>query len=297
MRTRFSYAFEELDEDLARPPKAALRALLSAGIMMGPKGWTALDKESRQALAVAGMHEQVNTALVTQLINPAGPANIRLVPRLSDPPRHEVPAALTRALGISRPISAEEWSALSALDRYVIDSLANNARLLWRALDEIGRLPGSPLRIAAAAPWSGALARCEVFVRPEAQQRLLLPGFLGGRAMLLARAAGVRAARRASHTIDLQADTGTGPIELDWALQRSSGVMLWQGHVSTWEGEFFPAAALLAVTAAAIAVYDMCKDVDPQASISGAGIAEEPWKVGIEGEREEATTVYTPGRG
>jgi cyclic pyranopterin phosphate synthase len=297
MRTRFSYAFEELTDELLRPPKAALRALLSAGIMLGPKGWSALDKDSRQALAVAGMHEHINTVMVSELVGPAGPANIKLVPRLVDPSRSEVPEPVIRSLGLTRTISVEEWSALSALDRYVIDSLGNNARLLWRAVEEIARLPGSPLRLAATRPWSGALARCEVFVHPEAQKRLGQTAFLGGRAMLLARAAGVRAARKAARVFDLQAETGTGPIELDWDVKPSTNVMLWQGHVSTWEGEFYPAAALLAVTAAAIAVYDMCKDLDPQATIGGAGIAEEPWRVGQPHEdREEATSVFVQGR-
>lgn len=295
MKTKFSYAFEELTQELSRPPKSAMRAMFCAGIMLSPKGWQSLSVDTRQALAVAGMHDAINEAMVRQLLNEASPSCMKMVPRLQDPPRHELPKGLLGALGLMRTITIEEWAALSTLDRFVLDSLSHNTRLLWRAVEEIARKPDSPLRRLPSKPWSGALARCEVFVRPEARQQMLSPKFLGGRATLLARAAGVRAARRAARFFDLQVEVVTGPTELDWAISRSSGVMLWQGHVSTWDADFFPAASLLAVSTAAVAVYDMIKDIDPHAFITGAGIAEESWKVGTSDEREEATALYRAG--
>jgi cyclic pyranopterin monophosphate synthase len=292
MRTRFSYAFEELTQELNRPPKAAMRAMFSAGIMLSPKGWQSLTVDTRQALAVAGLHEKINESMVRQLLNEAGPTHMKMVPKIQDPPRDDLPKGLLAALGLMRTITVEEWRGLTPLDRFVLDSLSHNTRLLWRAIEEIARQPDSPLRRMPTKPWSGALARCEVFIRPEARQLLLSSKFLGGRATLLARAAGVRAARRAGRFFDLQAEVATGPTELDWAMGRTTGVMLWQAHVSTWDAEFFPAASLLAVTTAAVAVYDMIKEVDPQAFINGAGIAEERWKVGTTEDREEATAVY-----
>jgi hypothetical protein len=99
-----------------------------------------------------------------------------------------------------------------------------------------------------------------------------------------------------SKILDLHADTLIGPAELDWRATGNAGVLLWQGHVSDWQGAFFPAASLLAVTAAAIALYDMVKEFDPLASIGAAGIAEEAWKVGTAEDQDESTSVFVPER-
>jgi len=295
MKTRFSYAFEELTEDLPRPPKAALRAMFAAGILVSPKGWKTLSTETRQALALEGTRDTVNLVMVSELLKEAPPGQIRLVARTADPSIDAVPAPVLKALGPTRTITQPQWATLRALDRYVIASLAANTRLLWRALDELSAVPGSQLPKAGGQSWSGALAHCEVHCHPNAIERLTSPKFLDGKAFVLARVAGVRAARRASELFDLQSETATGPAELDWGPTKQAGVLLWQGHVSTWDGEFFPAASMLAVSAAAVALYDMVKEIDPTASIGAAGIVEEPWRVGGAGgfDREESTAVYS----
>lgn len=295
MKTRFSYAFEELTEDLPRPPKAALRAMFAAGILVSPKGWKTLSAETRQALALEGTRDTVNMVMVSELLKEAPPGQIRLVARTTDPSADSVPAPVLKALGPTRTISLPQWASLRALDRYVIASLSANTRLLWRALDELAAVPGSQLPKSGGQSWSGALARCEVHCHPNAIERLSSPEYLDGKAFVLARVAGVRAARRASDLFDLQSETATGPAELDWGPTKQAGVLLWQGHVSTWDGEFFPAASMLAVSAAAVALYDMVKELDPTASIGAAGIVEEPWRVGGAGgfDREESTAVYS----
>lgn len=295
MKNRFCYAFEELNEDLPRPPKAALRAMFSAGILVSPRGWKSLSNETRQALATEGTREQINVVMVAELLKEAPPGHIRLVARTADPPVDQVPPAVLKALGPTRSISASEWASLRALDRYVIASLAANTRLLWRALDEFASEPGSKLTKGGGQSWSGALAHCEVHCHPNAIERLTSSKYLDGRAFVLARVAGVRAARRTSEMLDLQVETVSGPAELDWGPTKQPGVLLWQAHVSTWDGEFFPAASLLAVSTAAVALYDMVKEIDPTASIGSAGIVEEPWRVGSAGgfEREESTAVYS----
>lgn len=295
MKTRFSYAFEELTEDLPRPPKAALRAMFAAGILVSPKGWKTLSTETRQALALEGTRDTVNLVMVSELLKEAPPGQIRLVARTSDPAVDAVPAPVLKALGPTRTLTQPQWASLRALDRYVLASLAANTRLLWRALEELASLPGSQLPKSGGQSWSGALAHCEVHCHPNAIERLTSPKFLDGKAFVLARVAGVRAARRSSELFDLQSETATGPAELDWGPTKQAGVLLWQGHVSTWDGEFFPAASMLAVSAAAVALYDMVKELDPTASIGAAGIVEEPWRVGGAGgfDREESTAVYS----
>jgi molybdenum cofactor biosynthesis enzyme len=291
MKTSFCYAFEELSEDLPRPPKAALRAMFSAGILVSPRGWKQVRNETRQALALEGTKEKVNREMVGELLKEAPPGQIRLVSKAADPSSDTVPAPLANALGPMRTINSVEWASLRSLDRYVLASLAANTRLLWKALDEMARTPGSKLSKRVVEPWSGSLARCELVMRADAIDRLMSPALLGGRAFVLARAAGVRAARRVSDTFDLQVDTVAGPAELDWTQDKKSGALLWQAHVSTWDGEFFPAASLVAVSTAAIALFDMAKELDPRGRIGMASIAEEPWQVGGN-DREEATAVY-----
>jgi len=145
--------------------------------------------------------------------------------------------------------------------------------------------------------WSGAIAHCEVHVGNVAIDRILSEEFLDGRSLMLARVAGIRAARRVSETFDLHAESGTGPVELDWTIYRDKELVLWQAHVSTWDGAFFPAASLLSATTAATALLDMIKEDDPSAGLRVADIREEAWRVGSEGSRdEEATQVYSAGR-
>ena len=126
-------------------------------------------------------------------------------------------------------------------------------------------------------------------LRLLAEERLL-----EGRAFLLARAAGLRAARKFNETFDLHADAAPGSIELDWTVKKDEALVLWQAHISTWEGTFSPSASLLAATTAAICLFDMIKEFDPSAGIQNAWISEEPWIVG-RGDWEESTTVFTLG--
>jgi cyclic pyranopterin monophosphate synthase len=287
---KLSYAFEELTDDLPRPPKSAIRAMFAAGVLVSPRGWKTLAAETRQALAMEGTRDVVNVAMVSELLKSAPPAHIRLVSKVPDPTPDEVPHSLVKVLGPRRSLTIADWRSLRPLDRYVVASLVTNTRLLWRALDEMANRPGASMGMAIAQPWSGVLAHCEVRMRPEALERLLAPKFLDGRGCVLARVAGIRAARRIAETMDLQAESGTGPAELDWGLSPQPGTILWQAHVSSWDGEFFPTASLLAASTAAVAVYDMARELDPSLEIGPVALVEEPWMVGVE--REESTGAY-----
>lgn len=283
------YPFEEIGADLARPPFAALRALQSVGILVTPKGWLHLDLPARQTLTEEGLRERVDILAVRTIAN-AIPANqLKLVSRSVDPPANEVPAELLRALGPQRAIPLAEWSALSSLDRFVFASLTYNTRLLWRALDDLERKGKLQRRRGA---WAGSVARCEIRMRSDVFAQIMGSDFLQGRALVLARGAGRRAARRASETFDLQSETEAGPIELDWGVLDQPGAMLWQAHVSGWDGAFLPAASLQAAVTAAVAIYDMVKEHDPKATISLATISEEPWLVGNDGPADVATRLY-----
>ncbi len=111
-------------------------------------------------------------------------------------------------------------------------------------------------------------------------QRIVHPKVLEGRALLLARTAGIRAARNGALPLDLHGDTPTGVVEIGSQIERRHQDMtvIWQAHVSTVEGAFFPAAALLGATTAATALVSIvATELSDSASIERARIADEPW--------------------
>ncbi len=287
------YQFEELSDDLPRPPLVAVRALLTAGIVPSPRGWAALPVETRVALARLGLDGVVDVTAVRELAQQIPPRHLKLVSKSRDPNPDAVPPDVSRALGPARPLSNVDWRLLRAVDRAVLVSLAANSRLLARAYEEmmtaLGKVPTD-----ARVLWSGAIAHCEVRANEDALERLGSVSFLDGHALMLARVAGIRAARRIAETFDLHAESATGPVELASMVRHQQGCVVWQAHVSTWDGAFFPAASLLASTTAATAVFDMIKDVDPQAQVTAGAIREEAWNA--EGPSEEATSVYSPAR-
>jgi molybdenum cofactor biosynthesis enzyme len=287
------YQFEELSDDLPRPPLVAVRALLTAGIIPAPRGWTALPVETRVALARLGLDGVVDVTAVRELAQQIPPRHLKLVSKSRDPNPDAVPPEVARALGPARPLSNVDWRLLRAVDRAVLVSLAANSRLVARAYDELmaalGKAPSD-----SRALWSGAIAHCEVRANEDALERLGSSVFLDGQALILARVAGIRAARRIAETFDLHAESATGPVELASVVRLQQGCVVWQAHVSTWDGAFFPAASLLASTTAATALFDMIKELDPQAQVTAGAILEEAWNAG--GPSEEATSVYSPAR-
>ena len=290
MSEQVLYRFEELSEDLPRPPLAAQRALLLSGFIISPRGWQQLPPALRRELAVQGTRADVDRAEVRQLVERVPPKFLKLVSRSRDPDPDQVPAALAKNLGPGRVLSVAQWKALRPLDRYVLASLANNSRLLCRAFDELGASNGWT---GAAPRWSGVVARAEIRMHEAALAQLTSHSLHEGRALMLARVAGIRAARAVGQTLDLHADVDCGPVELDFAVEREHDAVLWQAHVSTWDGEFFPAASMIAVFTAAAAVFDLVKDFDPSATIVSSGVREEAWRVGGSGfPEEEATAVY-----
>ncbi|MCU0693064.1 MAG: hypothetical protein MUF54_16845 [Polyangiaceae bacterium] len=286
------YAFEELSDDLPRPPFSALRALMQTGAIPSPKGWRELPVDVRLAIARRGIEGVVNTAAVRQLVEQVSPRCIRLVPPARDPNPDRAPQGVVLALGPGRALSDAQWRGLRSLDRSVLASLAANPRLLCRAYDELCPFMGKGAS-SRRVRWRGELARCVLVVDPRVLDRLWDAEFLGGRALLLARAAGIRSARRTATVLDLHAESATGPVELDVTTLPDQTGLLWQAHVSAWDGSFFPAASLLAVTAAATATLDMLRSAGANASISDACIREEQWVVGDQiALGEEATAKY-----
>ncbi len=266
---------------------AAMRAFLAAGVVLSPRGWTALTLDGRRTFLVAGSQPIIDAVGVQAALRHATVSEVRLVPRVLDPNPNQIPDGLINALGPHGRMTNATWAQLRPIDRYVLATLALNTRLLFRALSEI--LPDAQ---SLNQPWKAAVAHVEITMHPKSAERLRAPGFLDGRAFMLARVAGVRAARRAQETFDLRSERATGTIELDWGPLDEPGTILWQAHVSSWDGGFYAAASLVAASTAAVALADMIAEEDKTVSIRDARIAEEPWMVGGD-TREQPTTVFS----
>lgn len=284
------YAFEGISDDLPRPPMAALRALLNAGVLISARAWQELPLPTRQAIARAGAAEQLVDSELQALLRQIPVSSVKFVGKRNDPPAHVVPQELATALGPSRPLTEAEWRGLRALDRHVLESLVKNTRLLSRALNEVlpnrGPSPGTP------HVWSGAVARAELRVRRDVLQRVLSVEFMDGQAFVLSNVSGRRAARRASELFDQQAECTVGPVEIDWGMRSHEDILYWQAHVSAWDGTFFPVASLLAASTAATAMFDLVKTLDSSACIVFAGIREEPWQAGRDEQHDAPTGLY-----
>ncbi|MGH7329999.1 MAG: cyclic pyranopterin monophosphate synthase MoaC, partial [Polyangiaceae bacterium] len=235
---------------------------------------------------LAGSVPSIDTLAIQSSVRNASVAEVRLVPRVLDPDPNHIPEGLVAALGPHARIANSKWAQLRPIDRYVLATLALNTRLLFRALREI-----MPEDTATEQPWKAAVAHVEVSMRPDTLDKLRNAGFLDGRAFVLARVAGVRAARRAQETFDLRSERATGMIELDWAPLDEPGAVVWQAHVSSWDGGFFAAASLVAASTAAVALADMVAEDDKSVTITSVKIEEEPWVVGSD-QRDQPTTVF-----
>ncbi len=283
------YGFEEIGPDLARPPMAARRALLCAGVSVPLETWQSLPIEIRRALVDEGTRPAVSEINVKNSVSPVL-KRIRFMGPVKDPPLDAIPPSVFESLRSFRPITVEEWRRLTPLDRYILVALSGNSRLLYRAMEEVGTGILSSVKLR---PWIGPLARATVQAQVPALAELSAGHLMDGKALVLSRAAGVRAARRAHEILDGYGEKYAGPVELDSRIDLGEGHVVLQAHVSTVDGEFFGAASVLAVAAAAAAMRDALSVRDARATIEQVGLREEAWSVGISAFGEEATAVVS----
>jgi molybdenum cofactor biosynthesis enzyme len=288
MEPPFLYAFEDIPPGLPRAPMSAVRALHAAGMQVGPRGWSSLTLETRMALCIEGTRAHISGTTVGALLRGLPLEHLRLIHRMSGAEASAAPIGVASVAGPLGPRLAELWPSLTPLDRYVLRALTSNSRLFDRAAHEIlgALLPGG-------APWVGEVGRAELWLSVEALERLCSHSFLDGHAFLLARTAGLRAARAVPDLFDLASASSAGLIELDWRVLRDGGArVLWQAHVSTWEGVFEPLSSMMAAGTSAMAARDMVRGVDPTASVGAVMVRSEAGQVGSGLFADEATGFY-----
>ncbi len=282
------YAFEEIGPDLARPPLAARRAMLGSGVAVPLDTWQALPLEARQQIANEGTKLAMSEFVVKNAVSSVL-KRVRFMGPVKDPRIDVVPQGVMDAVRQLRPLTLPEWQQLSPLDRYTLVAVSSNSRLLYRALEEMTTGPASTLSSIKLRPWIGPLAHAEVRMSRAALGELAGGMIKSGKAVVLARAAGIRAARGAHDVLDGYAEKWAGPVELDARLDAEMCGYVWQAHVSTVDGEFFAAASILAASTAAIALRDAIAERDPTSSIGEVSQRNEAWSVGSGAFGDEAT--------
>jgi molybdenum cofactor biosynthesis enzyme len=271
---------EDLPEELPRPPLAAVRFFRVAGLKLSLKAWTHLPADVRWAIAKEGSRDVVDRHVARSLMRHIPIRHVELIGASTVPDSEPLPG-VADALGAPDSWLQTTWPTLRPFHRFVLNVLRGNRRLMWRAYAEI-----QGVNVSRHDGWRGPLAHAEVEIRAQDPVRrellelLVTERLLEGRALLLARASGLRVARRAGEIFDLYSELTTGAVELDWSVEIPAPSVLWQAHVSTHLGGFSPIASLAAATTAAVCLADMLKEFDPLVRVREARVVEEAWAVG-----------------
>lgn len=132
------YAFEQIGDELELLPLAARRALDRAGRKLSLETWRTLSLDARSAIVAIGARETVDAASLQAALESAS-ALTTPVEATADPSEEAPPSEVVAALGAARPMTDLTWRSLSALDRFVLASLAarHRANSMARAFDEI----------------------------------------------------------------------------------------------------------------------------------------------------------------
>ena len=107
-----------------------------------------------------------------------------------------------------------------------------------------------------------AVARGAVRMEPQTLRLIKANRIAKGDVLAVAQVAGVNAAKRTDELIPMAHTLPLTGVQIDFALDEKAGTVGIQATASTVARTGVEMEALVAVTAAALAVYDMCKAVD-----------------------------------
>ncbi len=113
------------------------------------------------------------------------------------------------------------------------------------------------------------LARAEVRMAPETLARIAEGRIPKGDVLLTARLAGIQAAKRTDEWIPLCHSLPLDGIEIELTPDPSESRVLLEARVETHARTGVEMEALVAVSAAGLTIYDMCKAIDRGISIGG----------------------------
>ena len=301
------FAFEEPNSALTVLPLAARRALDVAGVRLSLEAWRGLTLDERHALIAAGAGVQVDIESVERLAGRARPAPER-VPPVADP--EQIAAELSAAAGTRRAELEGAWPGLTALERYALVKLsrtkkteaAERAARLERALSEL--LPRRSQNLSHLTP-EGEAHMVDVSRKPATARQAVARGFVAmkpetlaaleagntpkGDVLAVARIAGIQAAKRTPELIPLCHAVQLTGVEVDLAPSAEPAGVVITATARAFDRTGVEMEALVAVSAAALTLYDMLKAVDRGMRITNVELVSKSGGRSGDFRREDAT--------
>ncbi|HSY21744.1 MAG TPA: cyclic pyranopterin monophosphate synthase MoaC [Polyangiaceae bacterium] len=283
---RVLFAFEGIDERLQLVPLAARRVLDAWGKKLSLAGWLSLSWLDRRAIALAGLGERVlagEPASVGEALARTTPLPVA-IDAVADPDPLAVPADVSAALGAERPLDTGLWRSLAPLERYALAKYGAKPDKLAAAYDEIIALRFTHLTSeghahmvnvgAKSASPRRAVASARVRTTPAVVNAVATGTLPKGDVLAVARVAGLMAAKRTPELIPLCHPVQTTHASVDIAGDAKKGEFAIRAAVETVDRTGVEMEAMVAVSVAALTLYDMIKSADRWATIDGVQLEE-----------------------
>jgi len=119
-----------------------------------------------------------------------------------------------------------------------------------------------------------ARAQAVVRMRPEVLEKLRAGELRKGDALLIARLAGIQAAKQTPHLVPLCHGLHLDQVDVQAEIDRQHACVRLQSHVVCTGATGVEMEAIVAVSIAAVTVYDMCKALDRSMVIDGIELLE-----------------------
>jgi cyclic pyranopterin phosphate synthase len=269
------YAFDVDGERLDLVPLAARRALDHAGWKLSLAGWQSLAREQRRELVRLGSAAAVDVAEVARCVAQAVPAPSPCEVALDPAPEAAGPA-LVEAFAPFGRLSPAIWLSLSDLDRYALQKVAarDGSERLRAAYAEIvgyrqvsthlGPAGGAQMVNVGAKPVTQrrAVAESRVSMSREAFELLQRQAVPKGDVLGTARIAAILAAKRTAELIPLCHTVPLTQLTVELRLEPDTLSVYIEAQVQAEAKTGVEMEALVAVSHAALTVYDMLKAVD-----------------------------------
>jgi cyclic pyranopterin phosphate synthase len=269
------YRFDEVDERLELLPIAARRALDHAGCRVSREGWGSLPVALRKQIVVLGASRGVDVDLVLEAAALATPAPDEVEPN-GDPDADRVPDGVRSAFGSELPLSDAVWSSLSPLDRYALWKVASRGRIerIRAAYSEIVGETAVSTHLASGggarmvdvgqkpSTERRAVSRGEVTMSATAFDKLRFAQVAKGDVLGTARIAGIMAAKRTSELIPLCHAVALSKVTVELELDDAQRAVIITGTAEATDRTGVEMESLVAVSVAALTVYDMMKSLD-----------------------------------
>jgi cyclic pyranopterin monophosphate synthase len=269
------FEFDAIDANLNLVPLAARRLLDALGAKLSLEGWQSLPIGDRQELLRLGSVALIDEARARVLLTRATPLP-RTTEPIGDPSVDTVPPRVASLLGTQRPLPVAVWSNLEPFERWVLDKVARskNPERLPRAYDEIlGKSKGlthlnaqgeAHMVETAAKPVSGrrAVAASTVTLSIAAHRALIEGNAPKGDVLGTARIAAIMAAKQTSQLIPLCHPIRLTHIDVALVPSSTEPKVDIRVEVTAVDRTGVEMEAMVAVSVAALTIYDMLKAED-----------------------------------